>query len=78
MGTVYLAHHLRLDRRVALKILSPELAQDERFRDRFVRESQMAARLEHPNVVPVHEAGEADGLLFIALPPVALCGASIW
>src|SRR5437763_15519179 len=67
MSVVYVAQHLRLDRRVALKLLAPELAEDERFRERFVRESRMAAGLEHPNIVPVHEAGEADGLLFIAM-----------
>ena len=67
MGVVYLATDLQLKRRVALKILAPELAQDQAFRDRFVRESETAASLEDPNVVPIHEAGEADGQLFIAM-----------
>jgi YVTN family beta-propeller protein len=67
MGAVYLAEDVRLGRKVALKLLSPELAEDERFRERFVRESRMAAGLEHPNIVPIYEAGEADGVLFIAM-----------
>lgn len=67
MSTVYLAEDTRLERRVALKILAPDLAEDERFRIRFVRESHLAAALEHPNIVPIHEAGEASGLFFIAM-----------
>jgi ABC-type transport system substrate-binding protein len=67
MSVVYLAHHLGLERKVAIKVLSPALAGDERFRDRFVRESRMAASLDHPNVIPIYEAGEADGRLFIAM-----------
>ena len=67
MSVVYLAHDLRLKRNVALKLLAPELAEDEGFRVRFLRESQLAASLDHPNVIPVYEAGEADGLLYIAM-----------
>jgi hypothetical protein len=67
MSTVYVAEDLRLKRQVALKILAPELAENEGFRDRFVRESQLAAGMEHPNIVPIYEAGEADGHLFIAM-----------
>src|ERR671935_1998877 len=67
MSVVYLAEDTRLGRKVALKILAPELAEDQRFRDRFVRESRLAASLEHPNIVPIHEASEADGRLFIAM-----------
>jgi Protein kinase domain len=67
MSVVYLAHDLRLKRNVALKLLAPELAEDESFRGRFLRESQLAASLDHPNVVPVYEAGEVDGLLYIAM-----------
>jgi len=67
MSTVYLAEDTRLRRRVALKVLAPELGRDARFRDRFVRESQIAAGMEHPNIVPIYEAGEADGMLFIAM-----------
>jgi streptogramin lyase len=67
MSVVYLAEDPGLKRKVALKVLSPELAADQSFRDRFIRESQLAASLEHPNIVPIHEAGEGDGVLFIAM-----------
>jgi serine/threonine protein kinase/streptogramin lyase len=67
MGRVYLAEDTRLGRKVALKLLDPELAEDTRFRDRFVRESRLAASLDHPNVIPIYEAGESDGVLFIAM-----------
>jgi YVTN family beta-propeller protein len=67
MSVVYLAHDPRLKRNVALKLLAGELAEDEGFRVRFLRESQLAASLDHPNVVPVYEAGEVDGLLYIAM-----------
>jgi serine/threonine protein kinase len=67
MGAVYLAEHLRLRRRVALKVLIPELANDETFRARFIRESQIAASLDHPNVVTVYDAGESEGLLYISM-----------
>jgi YVTN family beta-propeller protein len=67
MSTVYLAENARLKRKVALKIIKPELAEDARFRDRFVRESQLAASLDHPNIVPIYEAGEEDGVLYIAM-----------
>jgi serine/threonine protein kinase/WD40 repeat protein len=67
MGAVYLAEQLRLKRRVALKLLTPELAADERFRERFLRESELAASIDHPNVLPVFDAGEVDGRLYIAM-----------
>ena len=67
MGVVYRAEHLHLRRTVALKLLAPELAENEAFRDRFVRESRTAASIPHPNIVPVYDAGEADGLLYIAM-----------
>jgi len=67
MGVVYLAEHLRLKRKVALKVLAPELARDERFRERFLVEAELAASLDHPNVVPVFDTGEAEGLLYIAM-----------
>jgi tRNA A-37 threonylcarbamoyl transferase component Bud32 len=67
MSVVYLAEDTRLRRRVALKLLAPELAEDERFRERFLRESRVAASLDHPNVIPIYEAGEAEGVLFIAM-----------
>ena len=67
MGTVYLARDLALERAVALKVLVPELARDERFRERFLSESRLAASLEHPHIVPIYSAGEDDGNLFIAM-----------
>ena len=66
MGIVYRAEHLRLGRKVALKLLAPEMAENEGFRARFEHESRLAAALDHPNIVPLFEAGEADGLLFIS------------
>jgi tRNA A-37 threonylcarbamoyl transferase component Bud32 len=67
MSVVYLAEHVRLDRKVALKILSPELAEDDVFRERFIRESRVAAGLDHPNIVTVYDAGEAQGALYISM-----------
>jgi serine/threonine-protein kinase len=67
MGDVYLAFDPRLERPVALKLLAPRLAEDEGFRARLLRESRLAASLDHPNVVPVYDAGDADGVLFIAM-----------
>jgi serine/threonine protein kinase len=67
MSVVYLAEDDRLHRKVALKLLSAELSGDAEFRDRFNRESRLAASIDHPNVVPIYEAGDADGLLFIAM-----------
>ena len=65
-SVVYLAEHERLGRRAALKLLSPGFGESD-FSDRFVRESQLAARLDHPAIVPVYDAGEADGVLYIAM-----------
>ena len=67
MGAVYRAEDLRLGRKVALKLLAPELAENERFRERFLRESQLAASLDHPNIVPIYAAGEAGGQLYLAM-----------
>jgi len=67
MGTVYLATHRRLARKVALKVIAPELASDEDFRARFLRESQLAASLDHPNVIPIYDADEVDGVLYLAM-----------
>ena len=58
MGAVYRAEEEGLGRKVALKVIAPELAQDERFRERFLRESQIAASLDHPHVIPIYQAGE--------------------
>jgi Protein kinase domain len=67
MGVVYRAYDLRLKRTVALKLVAPELALDERFRARFARESELAMSLEHPNVVPVYDAGDVDGRIYLAM-----------
>jgi YVTN family beta-propeller protein len=67
MGVVYRAHHLALDRECALKLISPSLSNDPRFRERFQRESRLAASLEHPNVVQVDHAGDEGGILYLAM-----------
>jgi predicted Ser/Thr protein kinase len=67
MGVVYRARQLALDRTVALKLIAPELARDDSFRARFARESRIASSLDHPNVIPVYEAGEDGERLFIAM-----------
>ncbi len=67
MSVVYLAEDLRLKRKVALKLLAASLAEDESFRDRFLRESELAASIDHPNIIPIYEAGTTEDLLFIAM-----------
>jgi serine/threonine protein kinase len=67
MAVVYRASDGRLNRPVALKILAPELASDTAYRQRFMREMRAAAAVDHPNIIPVFDAGEADGALFIAM-----------
>jgi serine/threonine-protein kinase len=67
MAVVYRAYDDHLDRRVALKVLAPDLARDEVFRARFIQESRIAAATEHPNIIPVFSAGEAGGVLYIAM-----------
>jgi serine/threonine protein kinase len=67
MAVVYRAYDSRLHRYVALKILAPGLALDDAFRQRFIRESRAAAAVDHPNIIPVFDAGEAKGVLFIAM-----------
>jgi Protein kinase domain len=67
MGVVYRAWDLSLERRVALKLIAPELAEDERFRARFLREPRLAASLDHPGVVPIYEAGEWERQLYLAM-----------
>jgi serine/threonine-protein kinase len=67
MAIVFRARDERLDRLVAVKILSPALAADPAFRHRFIMESRAVARVEHPHIIPVYEADEADGVLFIAM-----------
>jgi serine/threonine protein kinase len=63
MGVVYRATQLSLDRTVALKVIAPELAEDPRFRERFLRESRVAAGIEHPHILRVYGAGEENGAL---------------
>ncbi|MER7521170.1 serine/threonine-protein kinase [Streptomyces sp. NPDC126499] len=67
MAVVYRARDLRLDRVVALKLLAPELARNDTFRRRFAHESRVAAAIDHPHIVPVFEAGETEGVLYIAM-----------
>ncbi len=67
MGVVYRATQLALGRAVAIKLIASERAEDPVFRERFNAESRIAASIEHANVIPVYEAGEDDGLLFIAM-----------
>src|SRR3954470_4353262 len=67
MGVVYRARDLALERNVALKLLAPELADDVRFRERFLRESRLAASLDPPAIIPIYDAGEVSGRLYIAM-----------
>jgi predicted Ser/Thr protein kinase len=67
MGLVYRARQRRPDRIVAIKVITPALAADPDFRTRFEQESAAAAQIEHPNVIPVYEVGEEDGLVYIAM-----------
>lgn len=71
MGEVYLAEHPRLPRRDALKVLLAEVSADPDYRERFIREADLAAKLWHPNIVGVHDRGEFDGQLWIAMDYVA-------
>jgi tRNA A-37 threonylcarbamoyl transferase component Bud32 len=67
MGVVYLAEQTALHRRVALKVIAPQLARDDAFRARFEREARLAASIDHPNVVAVYDAGQVDGALYLAM-----------
>ena len=67
MGVVFRATQLALQRSVALKAIAPELAADTDFRERFQRESLLVASIEHPNVIPIYEAGELDGTLYLIM-----------
>ena len=67
MSVVYRADNPRLGNEVALKVLSAELSENDAFRERFVRESRLAASINHPNIIPIYDAGEYDGLLYIAM-----------
>ena len=67
MGDVYKAYDPRLKRYIALKLLTPGLAEDTGFRERFLRESELAASLDHPSIVPIYDAGDVGGQLYIAM-----------
>src|ERR1043166_3175285 len=67
MGVVYSARDLRLNRRVAIKLLPPDLAFRDEIRTRFLREAQTAARLSHPPIVPIHAVGEDGGLVYFVM-----------
>ena len=67
MSTVYQAENPRLGNVIALKVLAPELASDDIFRTRFLEESRIAAAMNHPHVIPIHDMGSGDGLLYIAM-----------
>ena len=71
MSVVYRARHSRLGTSVALKVLAPELSSDDTYRERFLREAQMAAGIDHPNVVPIHDLGLHDKSLYIVMRFVA-------
>ncbi len=67
MGFVYEAEHSVLGRKAALKTLLPDLTEDGEFRTRFIAESQMVATLDHPSIIPIYDAGEAEGIVYIAM-----------
>ena len=67
MSVVFQAEHPRLGNVVALKVLAPDLASDDIFRTRFLEESRIAASMNHPNVIPIHDMGASDGLLYIVM-----------
>ena len=71
MGVVYRATHVALDRTVALKVIAPALVEDPAARQRFLRESKLAASIDHPNVIPIYYTGEEDGVAYIAMRFVA-------
>ena len=67
MGVVYQATQLALDRTIALKVIAAGLLEDQTVRNRFVRESKVAASIDHPNVIPIYYAGEENGIAYIAM-----------
>jgi serine/threonine protein kinase, bacterial len=67
MGEVYLVQHPRLPRHDALKVLRPDVSNDASFRERFICEADLAAGLRHPHIVGIHDRGEHDGQLWIAM-----------
>src|SRR5919202_384796 len=73
MAAVYLATDLRLPRKVALKVMLPELAYSESMPQRFLGEARLAAMLDHPNIVPIYRAGESGGIRFFAMRYIDGC-----
>ena len=67
MGVVYLAREVHLDRLVAIKLLPPELSVRPTLRDRFLREARLAAKLSHPNIIPIHSVSETDGFVYFVM-----------
>jgi hypothetical protein len=67
MGIVYLAHELHLDRLVAIKVLPPERASDPGLRERFLREARLAAKLSHPNIIPIHSVAESGDFVYFVM-----------
>src|SRR5205814_6134340 len=67
MSVVDAAYDHQLERSVALKVMALPISNDARFRTRFLRESRLAASIDHPNVIPIYDAGEADGRVYIAM-----------
>ena len=67
MGVVYRAREVDLDRVIALKVIAPDLVEDDVVRARFLREARAAAAIEHPHVIPIHATGEAGGVAFLAM-----------
>src|SRR5215216_495667 len=67
MGFVYSAEHMLLGRKAAIKTLLPELAGDGDFKERFIRESRVVASIDHPNIIPIYDAGESGGIAYIAM-----------
>ena len=67
MGEVFLAEDIRLQRRVALKLIAPALTRDESRRQRFLQEARLAASIDHPHIAAVHDIGDVDGQTYIAM-----------
>ena len=71
MGVVYTAHDPRLDRQVAIKLLPPDLTQDDTAKQRFLQEAKAASALDHPNICTIHEINETDdGQLYLVMAPL--------
>src|SRR5262245_34483112 len=67
MGIVYLAHEVHLDRLVAIELLPPDRAADPSLRERFLREARLAAKLSHPNIVPIHSVAESGEFVYFVM-----------